>query len=89
MLALLGMGADGARLRCLGMWRSVWEGRVRYTALGGPYPHRCHPSHTPTFVQATHANSGVVRKQFDRKFKLAQMELNFLRKVILGADPAN
>ena len=36
--------------------------------------------------QATHANSSVVRKQFDRKFKLAQSELVFLKKLMLGTD---
>ncbi|KAK2078771.1 hypothetical protein QBZ16_003611 [Prototheca wickerhamii] len=36
--------------------------------------------------KATHANSSVVRKQFDRKFKLAQSELVFLKKLMLGTD---
>lgn len=40
-------------------------------------------------TQATHANSSVVRKQFDRKFRVAQGELVFLKKLMLGVDPKN
>uniref|UniRef100_A0A1D2A7K7 SET domain-containing protein n=1 Tax=Auxenochlorella protothecoides TaxID=3075 RepID=A0A1D2A7K7_AUXPR len=36
--------------------------------------------------KATHANSSVVRKQFDRKYKLAHSELVFLRKMMLGPE---
>ncbi|KFM28527.1 Putative SET domain-containing protein L678 [Auxenochlorella protothecoides] len=64
--------------------------RVLCAGLAG----RLHPLHarvidalTPLLnINATHANSSVVRKQFDRKYKLAHSELVFLRKMMLGPE---